>query len=100
MKRKSTLRIPPDADSHKMKVTRANYQAFIWLNYMNPDAPPSPLQHGWTLIDGKCLPMRYSKPALPRCLRDVATNSNNEESDTDSDNDSDSSESISDSEEL
>ena len=28
MKKKSTLRIPPDSDSHNMKVTRANNQVF------------------------------------------------------------------------
>ncbi len=97
MKRKSTLRIPPDADSHCLKVTRGNYQAYIWLNYMTPDAPPSPLQHGWTLREGKCLPTRYSKPALPRCLSDVATDMNTVEPDTDSDTDSNNSESDSDS---
>lgn len=84
MKRKSTLRIPPDTDSHNFKVTRANYQAFIMLNFMNPDAPSSPLQHGWILREGKCLPERYSKPALPQCLRNARTNSI-EESNTDSD---------------
>ena len=52
MKRKSTLRIPPDRDSHNLKVTRTNYQAFIVLNFMNPDAPSSPLQHGWSLREG------------------------------------------------
>ena len=68
MKRKSTLRIPPDTDSHNLKVTRANYQAFIMLNFMNPDAPSSPLQHGWSLREDKCLPIRYSQPALPQRL--------------------------------
>ena len=51
---------------------------------MNPDAPSSPLQHGWILREGKCLPERYSKPALPQCLRNARTNSI-EESNTDSD---------------
>lgn len=84
MKRKSTLRIPPDTDSHNLKVTRANYQAFIMLNFMNPDAPSSPLQHGWSLREGKCLPIRYSQPALPQRLRDARTN-RTVDSDTDSD---------------
>ena len=84
MKRKSTLRIPPDTDSHNLKVTRANYQAFIMLNCMNPDAPSSPLQHGWSLREGKCLPIRYSQPALPQRLIYARTN-RTAESDTDSD---------------
>ena len=69
MKKKSTLRIPPDSDSHNMKVTRANYQVFILLNFMNPDAPPSPLQHGWCLREGKCAPIRYTL----LCLNILAT---------------------------
>jgi len=68
MKKKSTLRIPPDSDSHHMKVTRANYQVFILLNFMNPDAPPSPLQHGWCLREGKCTPILHTQPALPKYL--------------------------------
>ena len=83
-KRKSTLRIPPDIDSHDLKITRANYQTFIMLNFAEPDAPPSPLQHGWRLQDGQCLPIRYSKPSLPDCLSIVST-TNTVESDTDSD---------------
>ena len=83
MKRKSTLRIPPDIDSHTLKVTRANYQAYIMLNYMKSDAPPSPLQHGWKLQDGICSPLRYSKPALPERLLSVGT-IDNVDSDTDS----------------
>ncbi len=35
---------------------------------MNPDAPPSPLQHGWCLREGKCAPIRYTQPALPNYL--------------------------------
>ena len=66
MKKKSTLRIPPDSDSHNMKVTRANYQLFILLNFMNPDAPPSPLQHGWCLRDGNV--HLYATHALPKYL--------------------------------
>jgi hypothetical protein len=71
MKRKSTLRIPPDSDSRNLKVTRANYQVFILLNYMNPDAPPSPLQHGWNITEGICSPIRYTRPALPTCLSNI-----------------------------
>jgi hypothetical protein len=54
------------------------------LNFMNPDAPSSPLQHGWSLREGKCLPIRYSQPALPQRQRDARTN-RTVDSDTDSD---------------
>ena len=65
MKRKSTLRLPPDQDSHDLKVTRGNYQTYMLLNYHKVDPCPPPLGHGWELINGFCLPVRYTKPALP-----------------------------------
>ena len=74
MKRKSTLRIPPDTDSHHLKVTRGNYQTFIMLNFMDCDASPSPLQHGWNLQMGKYLPIRHTKPALPQRLLNMQAN--------------------------
>ena len=66
MKNKSTSRIPPDLDSHNLRVTRVNYHVFIQLNYDKPDAPPDPTHHGWTLRNGRCVPVRYTKDALPR----------------------------------
>ena len=74
MKRKSTLRIPPDTDSHHLKVIRGNYQTFIMLNFMDCDASPSPLQHGWNLRMCKYLPIRHTKPALPQRLVNMQAN--------------------------
>ena len=71
MKRKSTLRLPPDRDSHDLKMKRVNYQAFTLLNYDKADSPPSPLNHGWSLEKGKCITMRYAQPALPKHLNEV-----------------------------
>ena len=69
-----------------MKVPRANYQVFILLNFMNPDAPPSPLQHGWCLREGKCAPMRYTQP-VPEYLSSLTETAagSTQESDTHSD---------------
>ena len=92
MKNKSTLRIPPDTDSHAMKVTRANYQTYILLNFMSPDLSPSPLQHGWCLKVGKCVPIRYTLPALPNTLRtrcSMTATDYTQESNTESDINSD-----------
>ena len=83
MKRKSTLRIPPDEDSHMMKVKRANYQVYVLKNFAEPDAPPSPLDHGWCIQDGKCVPLRYSKPARPTHLRQLVLQCLHEDSDDD-----------------
>ena len=68
MKRKSTLRIPPDTDSH-LKVTRGNYQTFIMLNFMDCDASPSPLQHGWNLQMGKYLPIRHKTSITTKTVK-------------------------------
>ena len=38
MKKKYTLTIPPDTDSHHLKITRGNYQTFIMLKFMDCDA--------------------------------------------------------------
>ena len=43
MKKKSTQRIPPDHESHNLKVKRANYQVHILHHYDKPEAPPTPL---------------------------------------------------------
>ena len=92
MKNKSTLCIPPDTDSHAMKVTGANYQTYILLNFMSPDLSPSPLQHGWCLKVGKCVPIRYTLPALPNTVRtrcSMTATDCTQESDTESDINSD-----------
>ena len=38
------------------------------LGFDKPDAPPPPTGHGWTMQNGKCVPLRYTKEALPRSL--------------------------------
>ena len=91
MKRKSTARLPPDEESHYLRALRVAYQAYIWLHFDIPDAPPSPLQYGWQILDGKCVPVRYRSAALPpeltitrdRCPQD--SDASDDESDTDSD---------------
>lgn len=35
------------------------------MNVDKPDHPPSPVYHGWTLENGKCQPLRYTKAPLP-----------------------------------
>ena len=90
MKKKATQRMPPDCDSHQMKVRRANYQAYIFLNFRSPDAPPSPLHHGWHMKDGNCIPLRYTKPALPTRLTNlIPADDQSPQSDSDSDIDND-----------
>ena len=42
MKKTSTQRIPPDRESHSLKVKRANYQVYKLHRYGKPEAPPTP----------------------------------------------------------
>ena len=63
MKRKSTLRIPPDQDSHELKVARVNYQVHMFLQYDKPDCPIPP-----SIMDGQCVLVRHTQTALPRSL--------------------------------
>jgi hypothetical protein len=71
LKSKSTLRLPPDRDSHELHIQRVNYQVYILLNYDKPDAPPSPIENGWFLENGTCKPRRYRQPAIPKTLSDI-----------------------------
>lgn len=80
MKRKSTLRLPPDQDSHDLKVTRGNYQSYMLLNYHKVEPCPPPLGHGWELINGMCVPVRYTKPALPLHLSVIALSKEQDDS--------------------
>ena len=53
-KKKSTRELPPDQESHYLISCRVNCQCYIFCHYNKSDAPPSPLNHGWYMQDGKC----------------------------------------------
>ena len=60
------------------------------LNFMDCDASPSPLQHGWNLQMDNYLPITHTKPALPQRLVNMQANDNVGDTDSDSDSGSDS----------
>ena len=66
-KKKSLIRLPPDDDSLRQHIKRANFLACI---QRHPDLirHPSPIGHGWELVNGRCRPVRHTKPALPLSL--------------------------------
>ena len=41
---------------------------YLHLGFDKPNAPPPPTGNGWTMQNGKCVPLRYTKEALPRSL--------------------------------
>ena len=68
------MRLPPDRDSHNFKVTRRNYHTYMLLHYDQVEPAPSPLGHGWALENGKLLPIRHSKMALPKTIKEAMKN--------------------------
>ena len=89
MKNKTTLRLPPDEDSFKQHLPRANYQAKIWYNLTNPDTSLNPLDHGYTqglLI----LAIPHTKQACLNSLRDLVHDETFESDDDKSNDDGDS----------
>ena len=66
-KKNSLMRLPPDEDSLQQHIKRANFLAYV---QRHPDlrGHPSPIGHGWELVNGCCRPVRHTKPALPLSL--------------------------------
>ena len=63
-KKKSLMRLPPDDDCLKQHITRANFLAYIQRHPELRDHP-SPVGYGWTLVNGRCRPVRHTQQALP-----------------------------------
>ena len=63
-KNKSLTRMIPDTDSLIHHIKRANYISYIQRNFSLKDHP-SPLDNGWHMEDGICLPTRSKLPPLP-----------------------------------
>ena len=81
MKKKSTSWISPDVDSHELRALRANYQAYVWLNFESPNTATCPFNNGWQIYSDTCVPIRYNNPAPPQNmnkLSDQAFDTNNE----------------------
>ena len=67
LKKKSTIRLPPDDDSLGLLLERVNYITYCQLNY-NLLEHSSPIGHGWEILNGKCRPVRHTLPPLPQQL--------------------------------
>lgn len=93
-KKKSTMRLMPDSDSLYQHLLRANYLAYL-LKHYQLQRHPSPIGHGWHLVNGLCLPVRSTEPPLPLSMPqppepNTEVNSVSEESSSNVDSDSDS----------
>ena len=63
-KKKSLMCLPPDFDSLKQHIMRANYLTYI-QRHLELRIHPSPIGYGWELINGRCKPVRHTQPSLP-----------------------------------
>ena len=66
------MRLPPEDGYLKQHITRANFLAYIQLHRELRDHP-SPVGCGWTLVNGRCRPVRHTKHALPHELHTPST---------------------------
>ena len=66
-KAKNFSSLPPDEDSLRQHIKWANYLAYL-IRHPSIKAHPSPVGHGWAIINGLCRPVRCTKPALPNYL--------------------------------
>ena len=81
------MRLLPDDDSLEQHIKHANFLAYI---QRHPDLRrhPSPIGHGWELVNGCCRPVRHTKPALPNSLPVPSTQQDGYDSEANSDSES------------
>ena len=85
---------PPDDDTLKHHLERTNYITYCQVHYSS-EKHPSPIGHGWAIVNGKCRPVRHTLPLLADQLKrhceddgsddDSSTDADDESTDSDSD---------------
>ena len=63
LKKKSTVRLPPDDDTMNHHCARTNYITYCQLHFTLVEHPTQ-IGHGWEITNGKCQ-VRYMLPPLP-----------------------------------
>ena len=63
-KAKTFSRIGPDVDSNFHRYERVMYYAHVLLNFQNPASPICPINYGYQILNGLCVPTMHSKSAL------------------------------------
>ena len=62
-------KLPPTLISFLPHLLRANYIAMIWKSSRHHISElPSPLLHGWEIVDDKNVPIKCFKPAAPEAM--------------------------------
>ena len=67
---KKTSTLPPDPNSLRYDILRKHHQAYIWRHCTEPTILQLPFQqYGWQKVGGCLMPIWYTCPQLPKCLR-------------------------------
>ena len=90
MKKKKLAWLIPDRDTLVQICERANFLSYCQKQF-ELVSHPSPIGHGWDLINGKCRPVRNFAPPLPDVLSSTDTTISDERSEESSNDDTDSS---------
>ncbi len=81
-------------DSHQMQIVFTNTAFVLTMSYLarHPTlrTHPSPIGRGWELIDGRCRPVRHTRPALPIHLPAPMPSGESDEMESDDEEESDS----------
>ena len=64
-KAKAFARIGPDVDSDFRRNEKVMYHVHLLLNFQNPAAPVYPINYGYQILNGLCMPIMHSKSPLP-----------------------------------
>ena len=84
MENKSFIRLPSDGDRLHQHCLCTNYLAYL-VRHPALKHHPSPLGHGWDLVDGRCRPVRHTRSALPIHLPAPGQAASEEEDDEEGD---------------
>ena len=68
LKKKKIIRLVPDQDSLHPHLERTNYLTYLQKHY-NLQSHPAPIGHGWQLVNGLCLQVRYNQQSLPPSIK-------------------------------
>ena len=80
--------LPPCKRSLVQHIRRTCYQVAIWKRALDPNPHvPDPVDHGWTMVEGKLEPLWYEGSILPQALVDATADlvDDADESDEESD---------------
>ena len=74
LKEKSLMRLLPDDDSLEQHIKRANFLAYIQHHHPDLRRHPSPIGHGWELVNGYCRTVRAPHKTCPSEFASSFTN--------------------------